>query len=165
MQNLTENKVILSKDQYNMLRNSNSYSTTEHVIGTWTNGKPLYQKLLIIDAPSDTDASRHSNTIYTIPDNIEDCIIDYGRSWYQWTQAPWYETTKTSILVKTPTNQYIKSESTATSDQYLLIRLKDNEIEYLTQGNNWLLNSNHSNRQFYITIQYTKISDTAVVSE
>ncbi len=38
--------VTISKEEYDMLKNINNYSTSEKKIGTWIDGKPLYQKTL-----------------------------------------------------------------------------------------------------------------------
>ena len=38
--------VTISEDEYNMLKNNASYSTTEQKVGTWINGKTIYRKVI-----------------------------------------------------------------------------------------------------------------------
>lgn len=42
----TSNTVTIPKDEYDKLKNTNTYSTEEKVIGTWIDGKPLYRKVV-----------------------------------------------------------------------------------------------------------------------
>lgn len=39
--------VTIPKEEYDIFKNANSFSTTEKVVGTWINGKPIYRKYLL----------------------------------------------------------------------------------------------------------------------
>lgn len=39
--------VTIPKEEYDQLKNSKNYSTTEKVVGTWIDGKPIYQKVFL----------------------------------------------------------------------------------------------------------------------
>lgn len=57
-----------------------NYSTTEKVIGTWKDGKPLYQKVV------DFDATIQANKTIAIPHNIANAktiTIDYSNSFIE----------------------------------------------------------------------------------
>ena len=41
--------ITISKDEYDILKNANTYSTDEKIIGTWIDGKPIYQKTISIN--------------------------------------------------------------------------------------------------------------------
>ncbi len=51
--------VTISKEEYDILKNSNSYSEHETIIGTWTDGKPIYRNMI-------TQASLPKNQHITI---------------------------------------------------------------------------------------------------
>ena len=54
--------ITISEDEYNMLKNANSYSTDEKVIGTWADNKPLYQKVFF-DVTEDTELLSNIDTV------------------------------------------------------------------------------------------------------
>ena len=49
-----------------------TYSTEEQVIGTWTNGKPIYRRYIEVDCYTSGD------TIYTHNSNIDNLVNIYG---------------------------------------------------------------------------------------
>ena len=51
----SEKTVTISEDEYNMLKNNASYSTTEQKIGTWIDGKTIYQKTININDYTTSD--------------------------------------------------------------------------------------------------------------
>ena len=53
-----------------------NYSSEEQIIGTWVNGKPLYQKTYTGAAAQTLPASRASMSFYTFDDNIDE-IVNY----------------------------------------------------------------------------------------
>ena len=55
-----------------------SYSTTETVVGTWVDGKPIYRKVLVLNQTISSDTSIPS----TIPSNADNYWIDFGTSYF-----------------------------------------------------------------------------------
>ncbi len=53
--------VTISKEEYNRLKNVNTYTTDEVEIGTWINGKTIYRK--IIEIPSGAPPSGSVNVV------------------------------------------------------------------------------------------------------
>lgn len=134
--------------------NLNSYSINERVIGTWVNGKPLYEKTLIIDAPENEVTSRHYTTVYTMPSEVDMGYIEYGNSWFEYSDG--------NGTYKQPLSFYLNSNATFSSDEYWGFRYNQkttgqHTISYLTQGNNWLVST--TGCKFYITVRYTKSID------
>ncbi len=56
------------------------YSTTETIIGKWTNGKPIYRKVLTAKLPTVSGATQSIFPYTGIIDNVEKIWIDYGES-------------------------------------------------------------------------------------
>lgn len=50
------------------------YSTTEHVIGTWITGKPLYEKTVVYTTP----VTISNGSWYTSPETYPNCQLVYG---------------------------------------------------------------------------------------
>ena len=87
--------VTIPKSEYDMLKNANAYSTTEKVIGTWVNNKPLYQKVINVTSPS---SATTWTDVYTVEDaeylrvlygelevndaNVDKLILDHGTTAY-----------------------------------------------------------------------------------
>ena len=69
----TGNTVTISEEEYNMLRNDNIYTTDEKIVGKWTNGKPIYRKI-INSGTIDMDID---NVVYT-DSTIENLITARG---------------------------------------------------------------------------------------
>lgn len=112
------------------------YSDEEREVGVWRDGKPLYQKTIYYDnADGISDTSQHDYEIATIP-NI-------------------YLANSSGYLVNSSTgNSYALPYSVGSKG--ITVVYKNNEKVYLrtigdTWGNAW---------KFYITIQYTKTTDT-----
>ena len=53
--------VTISKEEYDRLKNANTYTTNEVAIGTWIDGKTIYRK--IIEIPSGVPTSGVVNTV------------------------------------------------------------------------------------------------------
>lgn len=72
----------VSKNVTKQILTNNNYSTTEHIVGTWIDGKPLYEKTIKY-----TTALTSSNNI---PHNVSNIsmvfvssgFIPYGSEWY-----------------------------------------------------------------------------------
>ena len=129
------NTVTISEDEYNMLKNNASYSTTEKVIGTWIDGKPLYQRTFTKNFSSSTGLDI-KNLYYGNIDISDVCAnIDYGffvndMSYYLNTRgfvSGWYEKDSAYLFVITLysrtnltgtfTMRYTKTTDTAPSAQ------------------------------------------------
>ena len=58
-----------------------TYSTTEQVVGTWIDGKPLYEKTLFFNNVTLTNSNNTSELVHNI-DTIDNCFL--VNSWYQY---------------------------------------------------------------------------------
>ena len=62
------------------------YSTTEHVIGTWIDGKPLYERTISVTFTSSTDFSgdikEGTVDISSFVPNAEQIFVDNGKCYY-----------------------------------------------------------------------------------
>lgn len=67
-------RVVQNGDNISLASNANEYSTTETVIGTWIDGKPLYRKVYSITSPSSANANYADLSSL----NIETTVHLYG---------------------------------------------------------------------------------------
>lgn len=106
-----------------------NYSTTEQVIGTWIDGKPIYRKVITGNAPSTdwTDFAQLSSL------NIDTCINIKGNL---------YQDNNWNI----PINTY------ESNDYYILVSWNRTYISYKKNG--WT-----SNPTLILIIEYTKTTD------
>lgn len=58
-------------DSLMLSKTSDNYSTEERVVGTWTDGKPLYQKTIIIDVPTAQVEGTDATSIVTVSQNVD----------------------------------------------------------------------------------------------
>ena len=77
----------------NAVANKNIYSTTEQRIGTWTDGKPLYRKVIETTTPNDTSVG----VIGTLS-NVNKVINLYGMLSYGSQQVPLTLAYSTTVL-------------------------------------------------------------------
>jgi hypothetical protein len=69
-------RVVQNSNNISLKSNANEYSTTETIIGTWINGKPLYRKVIETKNPVvSTDGGTQSKTI-VVDTNIEFIYIE-----------------------------------------------------------------------------------------
>ena len=109
-----------------------NYSTDEQVVGTWINGKPLYQKTLTGTTPS------ASGDVATGLTNIENIFIVSG------------------YIPDNINNGYTVSYGYFGSENdYLFVDLRQDASSLYFS----LRNSRFQNRPFCITVQYTKTTD------
>lgn len=128
---------------------SNNYSTTEKVVGKWINGKPLYQKTINIGTlPNNTTKAVDTGLLN---ESIEDFINIGGF------------TRKTDKLYYRPLPYVYSTDGTGTghaSTPYVL----SNGLWVQKGTTNWeikiVTGYDRSNEEGYVTIQYTKVSDT-----
>lgn len=95
------------------------YSTTEKIIGTWIDGKPLYQKTFTGTSSSTADA----NTDITIADNVERVIYVWGMQDYGTNNSnPFgnYFTTNDYQSAWIVTGNILRLRTTVTSKPYIV---------------------------------------------
>lgn len=114
--------------------NKIKYSTEEQVIGTWIDGKPLYQKTFInVSLPNASSTINHGIA------NIDNIFIDYTASYMHQTSYEGY---------RYPITFYAHQ-----SGGYP-ITVAVNETNFIMYGSNgW------DNWNFDITVKYTKTTD------
>ena len=114
-------------------KTSDNYSTEERVVGTWIDGKPIYQKTIDCGKGPNNDLKSIAHGILNIDTIIRTDGLDiHEDSNRTGGSLPWVD--RTSFLVglgADSTNIYIRSTYNASSTQY------------------------------YCTLQYTKTTDTA----
>lgn len=119
--------VTISKEEYDMLKNANSYSTDEKKIGTWIDGKPIYQKTFTGSWSGTWDGQYYvlisfSSQLVSDVDKYVDCKIytDNGTMDSSTIEVQ----TSTQFRIKTHQNstftaitlQYTKTTDTATNN-------------------------------------------------
>jgi len=115
---------------------SDQYSTDEKIIGTWVDGKPIYQKTISYDNSSSNP------TIIDVTDLNIDRFIYYSFSTgvssegYNQGTGPYYNSSSDYLNVYLDTSQSSKLQL------------------YIRRGDYWFKTKNG-----YITIQYTKTTD------
>lgn len=126
--------------------NVHNYSTSEQVVGTWINGKPLYEKVITGTTPNvTTDGTSSSLAIDIIPDTtkvdfafIVSSFADQGSTGSTWTM-PYYSDSM----------RYIKSSiyyNPNTSSRTKRLQITSNGTAY-------------NNCTYYCVVRYTKASD------
>lgn len=121
-----------STDSPISIGDGNDYSTDEQVVGTWIDGKPVYQK--VVSVPSTSTAW---GTIYTVENadylNVLQARYYYGASGTEWIKM-----------------------SMANGNDVLIIATNGNNIVMNAQGYTF-----GANNPVEMIIQYTKTTDTA----
>lgn len=125
----------------NELTNRNKYSTTEHLVGTWVDGKPIYEVTVRIDSP------QYNTTDYvdamTI-NNVDVCIS---------TSSTWYRTLSGMTFYYSAVGM-ICPEKASTSYQLGTRFRKDiSKVQYFNAGYNQQMQT------VWITTRYTKTTD------
>lgn len=118
---------------------SMNFSQSEQVVGTWIDGKPLYQKTLIANATS-TSATTYTDTGV---DNIDTLFFNPCGT----------------FKVQNTSNNVVAQSFYSSADDRLQIyyRSSSNEVSVLSIGSNFA-------GTIYITICYTKTTDNATVN-
>lgn len=130
-------RVVQNSNNISLKSNANEYSTTETVIGTWINGKPLYRKIIsVLVAANTTSNTPLSDEGINNPDII---IINTGKS------VSHYNINVVGGAYNNP-NYY--STTTDFGNVYV-------------DGNKSLniVNRSSGQRQYYICLEYTKTTD------
>lgn len=132
---------------------SEYYSTDERIVGVWTDGKPLYQKTLVGTTNATVDDGKHTQTNH-IPIGA---IVDKG-----WIVGGFLAASSGVCQPLNGVFGYPGGGTDGTQISRLFINLvpnngseKANTVDVCTSHASWV------NRPVYITIQYTKTTDTA----
>ena len=76
--NGSRDTVTISKEEYEKIKNTNIYSEDEIKIGTWTDGKTIYKKNIVVNVNNSTDYVFDAKK--EINENIDVIIRIYGYS-------------------------------------------------------------------------------------
>jgi hypothetical protein len=134
----TKTADVAGSSIYNTLGDLNvHYTTTEQVIGTWMDGKPLYQKTIELNNIS----VGYDNDVHT---QIAHNVSDFKECHYLSISCP--------ILGVSSGDVLFNSDSSTLAT----FRVNDTYI-YATGGTNHF--GARSDRYWYFTIQYTKTTD------
>lgn len=119
-----------------------NYSTTERVVGTWTNGKPLYEKVITGTTPnvSTEGTSAHSEVEITESTNIDECFITNAFVKYSNNNSIW------SCPYYNNDMKFVKAQLTRGSNQIWKTDLISNGTVY-------------NNCSYKIIVNYTKTTD------
>ena len=63
-----------------------TYSTDEKIVGKWTNGKPVYRKVVPVTLPSGTGSTSTAHGISNM-----DTLVNYSLTWYDTLDGAWYD--------------------------------------------------------------------------
>lgn len=117
--NMNEIKSVVNNNA-NFLSNNSTYSTTEQVVGTWIDGKPIYRKVVAVDFPTTSTPTTSTPTI-NYPHNISNIayVISVKLIWWDMEDARWYnyfkDTTGTYIQIDGISNTQIRIKSAGTA--------------------------------------------------
>lgn len=140
-----------STDTAVSIGNENNYSTGETIVGTWIDGKPLYQRTIIIDNPAFTGGDRTRvyekywalNTSVDIPVSV-DCM-EMQKTLNKWGRLPLSYSTDGDTNLRTMWIYLVFNGNTATSNP--------NSIGICWNGDlSWIA-------KLMYTIKYTKTTD------
>ncbi|MBR1718387.1 MAG: hypothetical protein IJ715_03870 [Bacilli bacterium] len=143
-------------DSLKLAKTSDNYSTDERVIGTWIDGKPLYQKTYVANGIRKIDniSTRSSWQIFDISNISADVVFIDGSSFYMKAYREsdgWYAFFPTSAMVN-----HIDTNST----MYYYVVANRNAISLLTNGMWWQNESDSTAKiDISVTIRYTKTTD------
>ena len=136
--------VTISEDEYNMLKNNASYSTTEQKVGTWINGKTIYRKVIEnLKIPNVTKGGTVENS-YEMSDYISNS-----------------ETIISSKILIPDKNKAFQFYMDGAKN-YITIMITDSKKIYIR--NHWESTasapSEYENKDCLAIIEYTKTTDT-----
>jgi len=139
----TNNEVAGAKAVYD--NSLDVYSTTEQVVGTWIDGKPLYRRIMTGTIPSTSANGTYANITSDIADNIDFAYIELQIA----------ERTD-NIVVNFPrvyasfsSQAYAQSNCSITSAKKLQVSNTTTELNAGT---------------YYVWVNYTKTTDTATTN-
>lgn len=130
-----------STSSYN-LANPTDYSTSEKEVGTWIDGKPLYQKTIAITLPTATTAGTAVSSDFAIGVSVKNCV--YMNGWFNYEERVLYlnDLTNVSGSIGFVRCQILTNSFTTSADR--------NKVRVQNAIPVW------SGCKGYVTIQYTK---------
>lgn len=138
--------VTISKEEYTRLlnaSNSMNFSTEEKVVGTWIDGKPLYQKTYQKSISKITSSNRQWIEVFKVGDDtesIDHIHIDYGASY-----------------IFNGANYIYPTAHTAAGACYFTLRISNTGVvDFVIENKSWL---DEGDNQLLITVLYTKTTD------
>ena len=139
---------IATKDIYVDARYD--YSTDEKVVGTWIDGKPIYQKTVVVDLSNIAQpaADRTFTNLATLPQQIDKAFMLNG--FIEFISSGAYRALPTSGVTGTDMYYLVNLNKTATGQWY---------INVLNNGTTWFRSALGTDANAYFTIQYTKTTD------
>lgn len=121
-------------------QNVSNYSTTATIVGTWTNGKPIYRKVI------ESTTFIQSPNVYFVDDNIEQFINQYGFVQRKDVLDTWqYMPSR----IGTEMSLSFQSSSTAPT-------LSGVQIDW---GTGWINNYSARFNKIVLVVEYTKTTD------
>jgi hypothetical protein len=121
----------------NVEMNYQEYSTEEHIVGKWINGKTLYQKTFVIEVPANEN----------IPDIVSHNLTDVD-----------FIMVDMAVLHNTVTKNYINLDTVSSNEEVEVgIYVNATNIHFTGQNNSssWI----QPRLIIYVTLKYTKITD------
>lgn len=118
---------------------SNNYSTTEQVVGTWIDGKPLYQKTIIV-----TSITPSSSGLYS----IESGLSDINEVFFVADGSNLHQASVSDVRYPVPYVHYDTANLIG-----VFFNMSTNTIEVRASANQRVALSG------YITVRYTKTTD------
>lgn len=122
----------------NKFSKGDMYSTDEKMIGQWSDGKPLYQKVITVTLETITDGTWYAKNV-ALPSGLEVVFIKGAYN---------FNRTNVGSITLPYTNNNI--------DKMIKAYISNNTL-YISS--NW---SQYSNATVYVVICYTKASDSAI---
>ena len=116
------------------------YSTEETVVGTWIDGRPIYRTCLVDVLPTTADVTDIRSNVPWKDKNMDNLVNIYGSIY----GSSNYPTIKASIFDNTLMRLWITPTS-------MCVIVKADYAPYL-------------GRPFYLTVEYTKTTDTATIA-
>jgi hypothetical protein len=135
---IEENNALLSNllNVVNGLPNAddlrNVYSTEEKIVGTWINGKDIYRKTMVVNVAANTTGK------------VDLSAIDYETIWFN--QAATFNVYGTSTVTTGAVTWYNGT------DDYGLVYVQPTKLMNIK-------NSSKSDRVYYLTLEYTKVTE------
>lgn len=125
-----------------------NYSTTEHIVGTWIDGKPLYQKTFISTAPTCSTNGTEATSFISIGATISKIVNIFGTTQFSEGAVASLDfvgaKTTDSNIPRIRVVAYDNSASTSSNRNKVAI------------GNNW---TSFNGNAVLVTLQYTKTTD------
>ena len=129
----------------------NNYSTTEQVVGVWTNGKPLYRKLVTGVVPTTSASGTDVTGAILVANNIDEMIIEWG-----YVRANNTTTDMRKRQLPFITTSGYRVSLTSKCDSSGGASTKVSPFDYIAVSNNY---AGYSGREIMVSVLYTKTTD------